>query len=345
MGAFSSICCSGINISFADKLVNLLVGSTLNLKQLGEPGVSEEERAKRLTAVRAAGIQATNPAYEKTVQKAGWKVQEDEVGPASDGTMVRIRLHTPASGETGLPLVIWSHGGGMVIMNYKDDYGASLFHAAQGSDAKKEIGPKFAWVLVDYRLAPETKYPLPVEDVLAVYKAFCDPGRAARCGYDVNRIGLAGVSAGAFLTAHAVSRLGKGGFQPAPKFMALLYPMADPSQDSESTKRFGELEMCPSVWIRWCWQSLLVEWNEARQREASAVTADWAGLKGLRTLSLTGFCDYLHDEGVALGDAQEAAGLKMARLESQTSHACYILDSKAKESLEAWFTETLSPTT
>ena len=89
--------------------------------------------------------------------------------PAQDGTPLTATLYTP-TGPGPFPAVVYFHGGGWVIAN---GYDASARALAKGAEA--------VVVSVDYRLAPENKFPTAWDDALAAYKWAADErGQVAR---------------------------------------------------------------------------------------------------------------------------------------------------------------------
>ncbi|HHG84526.1 MAG TPA: alpha/beta hydrolase [Bacteroidetes bacterium] len=140
--------------------------------------------------------------------------------PVRDGE-IRIRVYIPTS-EKGLPIILNFHGGGWVVGNLQnnDQYCARL---------ARDVG---AIVLsVDYRLAPEHKFPVPVQDAYdALLWAY---QHAPELGADPNRIGVTGDSAGGNLSA-AISLMSRDLKGPAIAFQALLYPATDSRMDFAS---------------------------------------------------------------------------------------------------------------
>lgn len=131
-----------------------------------------------------------------------------------DGTDVPIRVYRP-DGATEGPLVVYFHGGGMIMGNL-DQYDAIIKGIAHNV-AATVVAP-------EYRLAPEHPDPAPVEDCYAalVWAA----AHAAELGADPDRIGIAGDSAGGGLGA-GVALLARDRRGPAVARQLLIYPMLD----------------------------------------------------------------------------------------------------------------------
>lgn len=140
-------------------------------------------------------------------------------GPArtSDDTVreVPVRVYQPAGRPVLLPAILWIHGGGYVIGSMEEDdlYAKGLAKAAG-----------CVVVSVDYRLAPEHRFPAPVEDCYAALKWLA--ARAAELGVDPRRIAIAGASAGGGLAA-GLALLTRDRAEVRPAFQLLIYPMID----------------------------------------------------------------------------------------------------------------------
>ena len=128
---------------------------------------------------------------------------------------VRVRIYTPVEKVSGRPGILYIHGGGYIV-GTPETTDFSCIHLVQ------EIG--CVVVSVDYRLAPETPYPGPLEDCYAALRWFAD--NAAALGVDAGNIAVAGGSAGGGLTA-ALCLLARDRKGPAIVFQAPLYPMID----------------------------------------------------------------------------------------------------------------------
>jgi len=320
MGHFCSSCCHRhAKLSFADKLTNLVVGSMLPLRKF-QPGGRAEDSAALLQKCRKA-MSSINSGHKKTV-KGLWEVSDEtfRTPEGADGDGVRVLLHTPKGHEcsSDLPLIVWAHGGGLILGSADDQFGADFFNDLAARH-------KFCWASVDYRLAPEAKFPAAVDDMLQAYAALKDPSFAARFGYNPKKICVAGASSGAFLAAHATLKLAGKSRKDCPVFSASLYPMADPAVQGDSHHLFGDLPMCPTSWIRWSWraqlsESLDVDPSEERIKEASLLQADWAPCKGLPVLNVVAPFDSLADEGKTLSKVMAAAGVNVEEICCGGSH-------------------------
>jgi acetyl esterase/lipase len=139
---------------------------------------------------------------------------------------VRVRIYEPVDKKQGRPGLMYIHGGGYFV-GAPETADFFCIHAVQ------EIG--CVVVSVDYRLAPETPYPGPLEDCYAALKWFSE--NAKELGVDQSRIAVAGGSAGGGLTA-ALCLLARDRKGPAVAFQAPLYPMIDDRNITPSSNEF-----------------------------------------------------------------------------------------------------------
>jgi acetyl esterase len=145
----------------------------------------------------------------------------DTTIPALDGTDLTATVYTP-TGPGPFPAVVYFHGGGWVIANRKA-YDAGARALAKGAQA--------VVISVDYRLAPEYKFPTAWDDALATYK-----WTAAKIGSwrgDPRRLALAGESAGGNLAiSTAIATVAAGVTRP--KAVIAIYPVTQTGSTTES---------------------------------------------------------------------------------------------------------------
>jgi acetyl esterase/lipase len=140
---------------------------------------------------------------------------------------VKVRVHRAKGAEGALPCILSIHGGGLVLGSYDmDDAGFDAWCPELGV-----VG-----VSVEYRLAPETRYPGPLEDCYLALQWVHD--NAADLGVDPARIGVRGISAGGGLAA-ALALLAKERGGPAIAFQLLDCPMIDDRQQTPSSQQEG----------------------------------------------------------------------------------------------------------
>ena len=201
------------------------------------------------------------------------------------GGPIAIRLYRP-DGRPSLPVVLFAHGGGFLLGSL-DTHDALCRSLALASGA--------AVVAVDYRLAPETRFPAPLDDVAVVADAIGDSG--AQWGLDPARLALAGDSAGAQIAAATALSL-------PVRHLALFYPLLDPSRTSASQATFAEGYMLTGSFVDWAWEAYAGDRADPR---FDLMRADPTAFPA--TTIATAAFDPLRDEGEDLADRLQAAGV------------------------------------
>ena len=162
---------------------------------------------------------------------------EDVEVPADD-RRVPVRIYRP-SDAAGLPVLMYMHGGGWSV---------GTLAGVDELCRRLAVGAGCAVVSVDYRLAPEHKFPSGLEDCLAVFSWL--RSSAGALGFDRRRIAVGGDSAGANL-AIAVCLATRGDGEDPPVFQLLAYPAADTSFDRESWATFSDGPVLSIDVARW----------------------------------------------------------------------------------------------
>jgi acetyl esterase/lipase len=142
-------------------------------------------------------------------------VYYQKINQTNEDKAPRIRIYQPKTIESAVPCLLWIHGGGMVM-------GYPKLNDAVMIEFVNQLG--IVIVSVDYRLAPENPFPVPLEDCYRSLKWVYE--HAAQLSVDTNRISVGGDSAGGGLAATlAQLALDRGEF--GIKFQFLVYPMLD----------------------------------------------------------------------------------------------------------------------
>lgn len=218
----------------------------------------------------------------------------DLVLPADFGRRP-VRVYRPGPGE-GLPVVVYLHGGGWVIgdLDHSDPLCRHLC---------RETGCVI--VNVDYRLAPEHKYPCAAEDTFSAIQWVA--ARAADIGADPSRIAVAGASAGGNLAAVA-ALMCRNRNGPALAAQLLVYPVTDAACAFPSYAEFAEGYIVSTEDMRWYWQQYLVRREQAAEPFASPFRArDLAGLPP--ALVITAECDAVRDDGERYAERLQSFGV------------------------------------
>jgi acetyl esterase len=202
------------------------------------------------------------------------------------------RLYVPETARGGL--VVYFHGGGWVLGSLESHEQPCRFLARTGG---------VRVLSVDYRLAPEAKFPAAVDDALAAFEWAREHAR--ELGADSARVAVGGDSAGGHLSA-VVAQLA----DPKPAATLLIYPVCDLSTKRESYRLFGDGFLLTEASMDWYRGHYLPDEAAARDPRASPLLAE--DLRGLpRTyLAAAGF-DPLRDEALAYGERLREAGVEL----------------------------------
>jgi acetyl esterase len=247
--------------------------------------------------------------YDAFMQQLGGRPAA--VGEIVDRTMegttgrLRIRIYRPAGTVARLlPAILYFHGGGWVIGSLEGyDLACRFFCARTGC----------AVISVDYRLAPEHKFPAAIDDGLAAYRWLAN--EATELGLDPARIILAGDSAGGTIAAVAAQLL-RGEARP-PCLQWLIYPATDLAGDTASHKSCGEGFLLSHADMEWFRNHYLNDPAEIADPRASPLKAgDLSGVAP--ALVFTAGFDPLRDEGQAYADRLRLAGVKTFHREFDT---------------------------
>ncbi|OAI38596.1 hypothetical protein AYO38_09355 [bacterium SCGC AG-212-C10] len=217
---------------------------------------------------------------------------EDRTVPGPGGE-IPVRIYKP-SNAANLPVLVYYHGGGWVIMDISTHDGVcrALANAA-----------KCVVVSVDYRLAPEAKYPAAAEDCYAATKWVAD--NAAALGVDANRLAVGGDSAGGNLAAVvAQTARDKGG--PKIVLQVLHCPVTEYSYNTSSYTDNAEGYMLTKAGMVWFWDHYLESPDQGQQPMASPLLGDTKNLPP--ALVQTAEFDPLRDEGAAYAAKLKESG-------------------------------------
>ncbi|MFE7315986.1 alpha/beta hydrolase [Streptomyces sp. NPDC057555] len=266
-------------------------------------GLGEEAR-KPFTPENLAGRQARDAAARPrpTVQDlradGRFEVAELSVPGASDGRDLTLISARPAGIARQLPLLYYLHGGGMIMGNAWSVLPRLLRDWA--------LTLELAVVSVEYPLAPQARYPEPVEDCYAglVWVA----AHAAELGIDADRVIIGGKSAGGGLAA-ALALLTRDRGGPAPIGQLLLCPMLDDRNNTFSSHQMAGTDTWDRTSNATAWQALLGDRYGAEDLPAYAAPARATDLSRLPPAYIeVGSAETFRDEDVAYANAIWQAG-------------------------------------
>jgi len=213
---------------------------------------------------------------------------------------VFARLYRPASGR--LPLLVYFHGGGWVMgsVAQADSFCRALANASG-----------CAIVSVDYRLAPEDRYPAAAEDAYAATRWCAE--HASALDIDAARIAVGGSSAGGNLAAVVALKARDNG-EPPIAFQMLHVPVLDHDFDNGSYRTNAEGLGLTREAMRWFWDNYVPD--AAKRDEPSASPLRVKDLSVLPpALVITAECDPLRDEGKLYAARLLEAGIPVEYVE------------------------------
>jgi acetyl esterase len=219
-------------------------------------------------------------------------------GPHGD---VPVRIYWPKA-KGPHPAFVYFHGGGHVIGDL-DTHDTIARNLCGGADV--------VVVSIDYRLAPEHKFPAAAEDAWAGYQWV--RSAPSDLNIDPKRLSVGGDSAGGNLAA-VVALMARDAGHTNIRLQLLVYPVTDFAMTGASytayANGFGVLTADAMKWFR---DHYLGRAEDAGDWRASPIKASLEGLPP--ALIIAAECDVLRDEGVAFADALRAAGNDVQRRE------------------------------
>lgn len=188
-------------------------------------------------------------------------------------------------------VVLYLHGGGYVIGSIKS-------HRKMVEQIAEAVGCRA--LMVDYRLAPECRFPGAVDDAVAAY------GWLLSKDYRPENIVIAGDSAGGGLTVATLVSLRDSG-EPIPAAAVLLSPWADLEVIGESASRNARIDPMLNVRLLRSWGVKYAPGRDCPAPLASPVNADLKGLPPM--LIQVGSNEILLDDARRLADRAEREGV------------------------------------
>lgn len=221
-----------------------------------------------------------------------------ELADVHDRTLggVPVRVYRPHGATRPAPAVVYFHGGGWVVgsLDTHDALCAELSHRTRA-----------VVVSVDYRLAPEHRFPAAPDDALAAFRAVT--ANADELGVDADRVAVAGDSAGGNLAAVVAAEAAEDVHAPA--FQLLNYPVTDLSREAPSYQLFESGFFLTARSMRWFKHHYAPDPAMHRDPRLSPLLRE--SLSGLcpACIQVAGF-DPLRDEGIAYAKRLREAGVE-----------------------------------
>ena len=217
----------------------------------------------------------------------------DAVAEVRDVVAGGLRIRTYRPHENGGGVVAFTHGGGW-MMGTLESYDSALRALAGAAGA--------VVASIDYRMAPEHRFPVAVDDTLAGIRWLA--AHAGEVGGDGSRLAVAGDSAGGNLAAVAALRL--RGELPL-RLQALIYPITDSGLDTPSYREFASGHGLSAASMRRFWD-LYLDGADGRHPDVSPLQApDLGGVAPAYVL--TAEEDVLRDEGEAYAARLQETGV------------------------------------
>jgi acetyl esterase len=214
-------------------------------------------------------------------------------GPAG---AIPVRVYAADGIATPAPALVYFHGGGWVIgsLETHDPFCRALANRTGA-----------VVVSVDYRLAPEARYPAAAEDCYAVTRWIAEHG--AELGIDGTRLAVGGDSAGGNLAA-AVGLMARDRKGPALRHQLLIYPVTDADFATASYRDNADGYMLTRDVMQWFWNHYVPDAGQRRDAYAAPLRA--VDLSGLPPATVqTAEFDPLRDEGEAYAKRLQGAGI------------------------------------
>lgn len=239
-----------------------------------------------------------------------------------DTEAIRVVVHRRKDGvEPAKALIVYFHGGGMVIGAAEDPMNAMMSAASQ----------HVVVCSVDFRLAPEHRFPAPFEDCLSALLELTSVQKRAELNLAADaRIGVAGFSGGGGLAAAVSLAAHERGIPLAGQF--LMVPMIAPPGRFPSYFAFGQCNVNSAASMCWFWQCYTAHPADFQNKFCCPIEAPSDDLKLVAPAFIyTASCDVLRDEGEAYAARLREQGVKVRHIRTRGSHiGCLMSSSLSK---------------
>jgi acetyl esterase/lipase len=218
----------------------------------------------------------------------------------ANGTQLNARLYRPRGGAGRNACVLYFHGGGWMLGSSHTYDGTALAIAEQ---------TKAVVVSIDYRMAPEHKFPAAHNDAAGAYQWVL--ANAAFLNIDPARVAVAGEGAGANLACNVSIAARDSGIM-MPKHQLLISPVAEADITTNSYSQYANAEPLSKAAMNYFLNQYLAADSQRMDTRIALVDATLAGLPA--TTIVNADIDPLRDDGLMLKTKLEAAGVPVTRL-------------------------------
>lgn len=283
-----------------------------------------------LTPAEARKQPSPVDAMNAVLKEEGKSTAPEEVAKVENRTIkagsasLPVRIYTPKDAKAPYPVIVYFHGGGFVIAT-NDTYDASARGLANGAKA--------AVVAVEYRKAPENKFPAAHDDANAAYAWVLK--NAASFSGDPKNVAVAGESAGGNLALNvAINARDKK--EQLPVHVLAVYPIASSNTDSKSYREFAEAKPLDKPMMTWFTNEYVRTPADAQDPRLNLVLANLAGLPD--TTIINAELDPLASDGEMLEKKLDDAKVSVKRKTySGVTHEFFGLGAvvgKAKDAMD-----------
>jgi acetyl esterase len=278
--------------SRADKDMAAVLSGLEDLKPKPIVSLSAEEARAQPTPADAVAALLLERKQSTAPMPIGKTKNRTIPGPGGD---IPIRIYTP-QGNGPFPVIVYFHGGGWVIATI-DTYDSSARALAKAADA--------IVVSVEYRKAPEHKFPAAHEDAYAAYQWVLR--NADSFGGDPSMVAVAGESAGGNLAA-AVCLMARARGELLPVHQALIYPVAGHDFNTPSYRENAQAKPLDKPMMAWFFEKYLREPADGKNPWIDLVNAP--NVSGLPSATIiTAEIDPLRSEGKRYAERLLEAGV------------------------------------
>jgi acetyl esterase/lipase len=223
-------------------------------------------------------------------------VRTEELSIDGEGGPIPLRVYRPADQDANVPLIVFAHMGGGVIGDLDM---CGVFCGILAAIARTAV------ISVDYRLAPEHRYPAGLDDMLSAYRWARD--NAARFGAAPDQAAVAGDSMGgnfAAVLCQEMKRLG----EPQPALQLLVYPAVDVASETQSMTTYADAYPLNRATMEWFMGHYMGPGADPADPRLSPIKSD--DLTGLApAVVVTAGFDPLVDQGEAYAKHLKDAGV------------------------------------